>query len=124
MSDSENKTSLGLQENIAGLLTYSLGWITGIVFLLIEKENKFVRFHAMQSIIVFLPIFILNITSSVLTFAIPFFGFISLLLIPVNIIATILWVVLMIKAFQGELFKLPKIGEIAEQQLAKLDKSL
>ncbi|MFN5540558.1 MAG: DUF4870 domain-containing protein [Candidatus Melainabacteria bacterium] len=124
MSDSENKTSLGLQENIAGLLTYSLGWITGIVFLLIEKENKFVRFHAIQSTIIFLPIFILNITSSVLTFAIPFLGFISLLLIPVNIIATILWVVLMIKAFQGELFKLSKIGEIAEQQLAKLDKSL
>jgi len=47
------KTSTGLQENIAGLLCYVLGWVTGIIFLFIEKENKFVRFHAVQSIVVF-----------------------------------------------------------------------
>ena len=47
------KTSIGLNENVAGLLCYVLGWISGLVFLLIESENKFVRFHALQSIIVF-----------------------------------------------------------------------
>ena len=47
------KTSTGLTENVAGLLCYVLGWVSGIVFLIIEPENKFVRFHAFQSIIVF-----------------------------------------------------------------------
>ena len=47
------KTSVGLEENVAGLLCYVLGWVSGLVFILIEKENKFVRYHAMQSIFVF-----------------------------------------------------------------------
>ena len=47
------KTSTGLTENVAGLLCYILGWITGIIFLILEPDNKFVRFHAIQSIIVF-----------------------------------------------------------------------
>ncbi|MDZ4246338.1 MAG: hypothetical protein U1D67_04370 [Dehalococcoidia bacterium] len=47
------KTSTGLAENVSGLLCYVLGWISGIVFLILEKENKAVRFHAFQSIIVF-----------------------------------------------------------------------
>jgi len=48
-----DKTSTGLTENVAGLLRYILGWVSGFVFILIEQENKFVRFHAMQSIISF-----------------------------------------------------------------------
>ena len=47
------KTSVGLQANVAGLLCYLVGWITGLIFFLIEKENKFVRFHALQSLITF-----------------------------------------------------------------------
>ena len=47
------KTSIGLDENVAGLLCYVLGWISGIIFLLIEPKNNFVRFHAIQSIVVF-----------------------------------------------------------------------
>ena len=54
------KTSSGMQANVAGLLCYLLGVITGIIFILIEKENKFVRFHAMQSIIVFGGLFVIN----------------------------------------------------------------
>jgi uncharacterized membrane protein len=46
------KTALGIEENIAGALCYVLGWLTGIVFLLLEKENRFVRFHAIQSLVV------------------------------------------------------------------------
>ena len=55
------KTSTGLEDNIAGLLCYVAGWVSGLIFLLIETENKFVRFHAVQSIIVFG--FSLNINS-------------------------------------------------------------
>lgn|SRR5699024_1358722 len=52
-STSETKTAIGLEENIAGLLCYLFTFVSGIIFLLIEKENKFVRFHAMQSLIFF-----------------------------------------------------------------------
>jgi len=53
------KTSLDLDENMAGLLCYIGGWITGIIFLVLEKENKFVRFHALQSLLTFLPLSVL-----------------------------------------------------------------
>ena len=54
------KTSLGLDENVEALLSYILGWVTGIVFLVIEKNSKFVRFHAMQSTITFLGFTVLS----------------------------------------------------------------
>ena len=53
------KTSLDLDESVEGLLCYIVGWITGIVFLVLEKENRFVRFHAMQSVLTFLPLSVL-----------------------------------------------------------------
>ena len=99
------KTSTGLAENVAGLLCYVLGWVSGIVFILIEQENKFVRFHAMQSIIVFGA---LNIAIGIL-FWIPFIGW----LIPV--LGFILWIVLMVKAYQGTRYKLPWSGNLAEK---------
>ena len=55
------KTSTGIQPNVAGLLSYVLGWLTGLIFFLIEKENKFVRFHALQSMIVFGALFVLSL---------------------------------------------------------------
>src|SRR5690625_4803145 len=61
------KTSSGLEQNIAGLLCYLVGFITGIIFLLIEKENLFVRYHAMQSIIVTTPLVILSIVLRILS---------------------------------------------------------
>ncbi|USG65355.1 DUF4870 domain-containing protein [Brevibacillus ruminantium] len=104
-------TSTGLMSNIAGLLCYLVGFVTGIVFLVIEKENRFVRFHAMQSTFVFGALFILNLILGFL----PIIGwFISLLIGPITLI---LWVVLMYKAYQGEYFKLPFVGDLAEQQL-------
>jgi uncharacterized membrane protein len=107
------KTSTGLQPNLAGLLCYLAGFVTGIVFLIIEKDNKFVRFHAMQSIFVFGGLFVLNI---VLSF-IPFIGWI---LIPfVGIVGLILWILLMFKAYNGETYKLPIVGDMAEKQLQK-----
>jgi uncharacterized membrane protein len=106
-----NKTGSGLQENVAGLLCYVLGWITGIIFLLIEKDNKFVRFHAVQSIVVFGAYTVLVI---VLNF-VPLIGWIISTI--VGILAFILWIVLMVKAYQGQLYKLPVAGNIAENQV-------
>ncbi len=108
------KTSIGLEENIAGALCYVLTWVTGIIFIIVEKENEFVRFHAMQSIVTFLP---LTIIGWALTMMIPFGGLVISGLI--SILTVILWLVLMLKAFQGEKFKLPVVGDIAEKQLNK-----
>ena len=106
-----NKTALGLDENIAGLLCYVLGWITGIVFLVLEKENKFVRFHAMQSLATFLPLFIISMVIGI----IPIIGPIISTLI--TLLGLILWILLMYKAFKGERFKLPVVGDFAEKQI-------
>ena len=104
------KTSTGIQANVAALLSYLGGFVTGIVFLVIEKENKFVRFHAMQSTIVSGSLFVLQI---VLSF-IPFLVMLSPL---VGLAGLALWIILMIKAYQGEMFKLPVIGDIAEKKI-------
>lgn len=103
---------LGLEENVEGALCYVLGFVSGAAFLLLEKENKFVRFHAMQSLIVFLGLFVIT--------AIPLIGWMmSIFIVPLGII---LWLVLIYKAYQGEKFELPIIGEFAEKQLKKIDK--
>ncbi|WP_217587114.1 DUF4870 domain-containing protein [Lentibacillus saliphilus] len=109
------KSSTGMEENVAGLLCYLAGIITGIIFLVIEKENRFVRFHAMQSSITFGALFVLSI---VLSF-IPIIGWlIGLLITPLGFI---LWIVLMIKAYQGKWFKLPIVGNMSEKQLDKME---
>ena len=106
-----NKTSTGLDENVAGLLCYSLWWVSGFVFILVERENRFVRFHAFQSIIVFGAC---SVAFGVLGW-IPFIGsFFSGIL---AVLSFILWVVLMVKAFQGVTYKLPWAGNIAERWL-------
>lgn len=108
-SSSNGPTSTGLEQNIAGLLCYLFSIVTGILFLILEKENRFIRFHAMQAVITF--IFFAGI-SIVLNF-IPIIGLlISLLLGPVGFFLTIF---LMIQAYQGKKYKLPYIGDLAEQ---------
>ncbi len=104
------KTSMNLEENLAGLLCYVLGWITGIVFLVLEKENRFVRFHAMQSLLTFLP---LSVIAWILRW-IPFIG--GVLTALVWILVLILWLILMYRAYQGVKYKLPIVGDIAERQ--------
>lgn len=104
------KTSMNLEENIAGVLCYLLFWLTGLIFILIEKKNKTVKFHAWQSFLVFLPLWII---AFVFTW-IPFFGWIVAGIL--WLLVVILWIVLMVKAYQGEKFKLPVIGDIAEKQ--------
>jgi uncharacterized membrane protein len=106
-----NETSLGIEENVAGVLTYVAVWVTGIAFLLIEKENSFVRFHAMQSIVVFVPLTIL----SWIVGALPGIGgFLEFIL---WVLGVGLWLFLMLQAYQGKRYKLPFAGEFAESQL-------
>jgi uncharacterized membrane protein len=109
--ENKNKTALGIDENIEGLLCYVLGFITGILFLILEKDNKFVRFHAMQSIITFLAFFVI---SMVLGF-IPILGWMLSGLL--GLIGLVVWLLLMFKAYQGEKYKLPVAGDLAEKQI-------
>ncbi len=105
-----NRSSFGMDENIAGLLCYVLHFITGIVFFFSEKQSRFVKFHAMQSILVFLP---LNIILKILGY-IPFLG--GLMAGLLGLFEFVLWIVLMVKAYNREWFKLPIVGDIAERQ--------
>lgn len=109
MSDKDlGETSLGMEPNVEALLCYLFGFITGIIFYALEKENKFVRFHAMQSIVTF---GFISVLSMVLAY-IPIIGWI---LIPfVYIGSFIIWIILMVKAYKEESFKLPFAGNIAE----------
>ncbi len=108
------KTSLGMDENVEGLLAYLLGWVTGIIFLLLEKDSDFVRFHAMQSTITFLGLTILVIIFQV----IPLIG--SALAALTNLLGLILWILGMVKAYQGERYKFPYVGDLAEQWMDKI----
>lgn len=104
------KSSTGLDGNIAGLLSYALGLFTGILFLVLEKDSRFVKFHAMQSILVSASLILINMISGF----IPFIGwFLGLLVAPISFI---LWLFLMYQAYQGKFFKLPVIGDFAEKQ--------
>jgi uncharacterized membrane protein len=111
--DNLNRTALGLDENVAAVLAYALGWITGVALLLIERENQFVRFHAIQSTLVF------GVLCGVwfIGLSIPFVGWIiSLFVIPV--VSAAIWLLMMFMAYQGRYFKLPFAGNIAEQRSA------
>jgi uncharacterized membrane protein len=112
------KTSTGLEENIASLLCYILGWVSGVIFLILEPENKIIRFHAIQSIITFGVITVVSIVfwlfpdpvDSIFNWILWAFGF-------------ILWIVLMYKAYQGEKYKLPVAGDQAEKLVDKQNES-
>jgi len=119
----EVKTSMGLKPNIAALLSYLFGIISGLVFFLGEKENKFVRFHALQSIVFTLVIIAVEIVLwllfSLLFYALPLtlWGFVALIswVIWIGILAV--WILLMVKAYQEEEFKLPVIGDFCKKQI-------
>lgn len=104
---SNNKSLFGLDENIVAALSYVCGPVTGFIALVMEKDNKFVRFHAMQSVI---GLGILMILSFVLSF-VPVIG--TIVSVAVGIVAIFLF----IQAFQGKKFKLPIIGDVVEKQV-------
>ena len=122
------KSSTGLDENIAALLSYVFGWVSGLIFFLMEKDSRLVRFHAMQSIllgaaaiVIFVVFWIVAVVSSLVV------GYIS------GILGGIVWLIMvlvgaalglaifvaaiisLIKAYQGQFFKLPVIGNYAEK---------
>jgi uncharacterized membrane protein len=105
-----------LQENVAGCLSYALGWLTGIIFLLIDKR-PFVRFHAAQSIVVFGALHIIRL---VIAFAFlggrgfGFFSIWSLLSMVVSLITLVAWIVLMVTAYQGKRLEVPVAAGIAK----------
>ncbi|QDA31495.1 DUF4870 domain-containing protein [Thermococcus indicus] len=109
------KTSLGMDENLEGLLAYLAWWITGILFLVLEKESDFVRFHAMQSTITFIGITVLQV---ILSF-IPYIGGIIAWLL--GIAGFVLWILGMVKAYQGERYKFPVVGNLAEEWMGKVN---
>src|SRR5215813_4564161 len=122
------KSSTGLDENIAALLSYIFGWVSGLIFFLIEKDSRLVRFHAMQSLL-------FNILVGVVAFALWIVLFIVFLIVGqisgtlatlLSLVSLLIWgvfliailaafVLCLIKAFQGQYFKLPVIGNFAEK---------
>ncbi len=113
MVDEKPKTVLGVTENLEALLCYAVGWVSGLVFLLLEKDSAYVRFHALQSLVTF---GVLHVASFVLMF-IPFLGWLVMFLM--SLLSLFLWIFMMIKAYQGEKYKLPIVGDFVEQQLSK-----
>jgi uncharacterized membrane protein len=109
MAQARSKASTGLKPNVAGFLCYVLGWVSGLVFLLLEPKDKFVRFHAIQSLIVFGAI---SVAYAIL-FWIPIVGWVFGWILWALVF--VLWIVLMAKAYQGEKYKVFIAGGIAEK---------
>ena len=128
----EAKSSTGLDENIAALLSYVFGWISGLIFFLIEKDSRLVRFHAMQSllfnVLVGVVVFVLWIVLFVLLLVVSqisgtlstLFSLVSVLIwAAISIGILVAWIMCLIKAYQKQYFKLPIIGNFAEKFSAK-----
>lgn len=98
--EEHEKSSTGLDENVAGFLCYLFGFISGIIFLIIEKRSGFVKFHARQSTLAFLSLFVISMILGMIPI-------INLLLLPLWILVLALWLLLMIKALQGKRYALP-----------------
>jgi len=125
MTQTSHSTQPGMAENVAGLLCYVLGWVTGLIFFLIDKR-PFVRFHAAQSMVVFGGLQLINIivgvmfgAGLVLTHGFGAFGLGWVLYSVISLIAFVLWILLMVKAYQGEKFHVPVAGDIAQNLASK-----
>ena len=117
VSNNTPSSTSGMAENVAGLLCYALGWITGLIFFFIDKR-PFVRFHAAQCIVVFGGLTIIRVALGMVFIAGgASFGFGLLWL--VSILGFVLWILLMIKAYQGERYRLPIAADLADQIFGK-----
>ena len=103
---------LGLKKETMGALAYVLGPITGIFFLVTSKD-PFVKFHAMQSTVVFIVMFVLQWVLGITIILFPLSALIG-------IVSFVLWLVLIYKAWQGEMWKVPVLGKVAENLLKKV----
>jgi uncharacterized membrane protein len=123
----KSESSTGMSANVAGLLCYvggvippiPLGWISGLVFLTIEKKSTFVKFHAWQAIIVFGVLGVLNLVLFTLHF-IPYVGLgFWILSVIVMVFSVVFAIILMLFAYQGKMWKVPWAGDWAERQVNK-----
>lgn len=106
-----SKTGTGLSKNTAAALSYVLGPITGVIFLILEKD-KYVRFHAMQSIVVFVGLFALQWALGLTVILLP--------LVPlIGLVGFVLWLLLIYKAWQGNEWEVPLFGKLTRQLLGK-----
>jgi uncharacterized membrane protein len=115
----------GMDENVAAVLSYLVGWVTGIIFFLIDKR-PFVRFHAAQSIVVFGGLHVINLAIGIFFGAglmmrggVGAFGMGAALYSLISLAAFILWIVLMVKAYQHERFEVPIAAGIAKSFAGK-----
>jgi uncharacterized membrane protein len=126
----ETRSSTGMSANTAGLLCYVLGWITGIVFAVREKKSTFVKFHAWQSIMTFGVLTVAPIILLILIYLIgksgwdAFGAFLVIIIIAaigvlIGVLSFILWIILMIRAGRGKMWKVPWAGNWAEKQASK-----
>jgi len=132
-AEKETGSSTNLKPNTAGLLCYLGVWVTGIIFLIIERKNRIVRFHAMQSLVTFgilhIVMAIVNAVRSWVTVTAPGWDWLFYpQWVAANVvfgvflaISIVLWIVLMYQAYHGRLVKLSLFGELAQKLLAKLD---
>jgi uncharacterized membrane protein len=113
-----------MDEKVAGLLCYVLGWITGLIFYFIDKR-PYVRFHAAQSIVVFGGLHVISIVLgmffglSLLSGGLTGFSLGYAVYGLVNLVGLVLWILLMVKAYQGERFRVPIAADIAEKIFGK-----
>jgi len=120
------ESSTGMSANVAGLLCYVATWVTGIVFVVLEKKSKFVKFHAWQSIMTFGILSVVQIVISILgsialaTFSLGLWGFVHVLNVILWVVIVGLWIALMLLAYSGKMWKLPWIGNWAEKQAGKV----
>jgi len=110
----------GMSENVAGFLCYLFGWVTGLIFFLIDKR-PFVRFHAAQSMVVFGGLHIINIVIGIFFGAgmmfrggMGTFGMAAALSGLIGLVSLVLWILLMVKAYQHEKFEVPIAAGIAK----------
>ncbi len=110
-------TTGGMADNVAGMLAY-ITIIPAIVFLVVEpyNKNRFIRFHSFQNLFYCVALIVIWVGLSVLS-VVPGLIFLTL---PLHLVvwlgSFIVWIILLIKAFQGQMFKLPVIGDLAEKQ--------
>ena len=121
------RSGTGLDPKVAGALTYVFTFVTGIIFLLIEKDDDYVRFHAGQAVafgVAVVAAWIALTIASIILDLIPWIGpiLITLAEIVTLVGALVLWIVLMVKAYQGERFQLPFLGELGQKVTASVNR--
>jgi len=105
------RSSLNLSENVVALIAYLFGWLSGLIILLLEKESRFVRFHALQSLVFFAGMsLIIGIFGRI-----PVIGWVFAA--AGGILTFGFWIIGMIKAYQGEAYRFPIVGDFAARQI-------